>query len=505
MSETLGGSIRYQPGDCVLLVGPAELLFKRQEALPVAGLRPALFCTAPGDAGRLTVGQRALAGLLTEATGWMGAFRARMAGPERPVDLAPLSWHVDGHFDWILDFAGGLFSDYEVTPPGYYRLGADDFSAFKGALLEIAARRREGYEKPRYFRFDEALCAHRRQGVAGCSACLPACATGAIAGGGDSVRIEAHLCQGCAACALVCPSGAIRYAEPDTLTSLNKLRGLLSARPSPAGLWIRTEDGDEEAPPAWLDFPVAQPFALGCEFWLGALALGCGRVALSTKSAPDRTRNALVAQMELARALLAGLGQPPAIAAVGSTEAAEDLPAMIPPVPIALPDTDDKRILLEAAVAALMTESETGDPIIPLPPGAPWGALAVDTARCTLCSACIRVCPTEALETPGARNQLAFTESRCVQCGLCASACPEEAVTLQPRLLRSTMARLIPRVVVEAEMYSCKGCGIHFAPRAMIEKGRVLMAGHPMFQGERARLMSLCPDCRQKAMAGLPV
>jgi len=26
-----------------------------------------------------------------------------------------------------------------------------------------------------------------------------------------------------------------------------------------------------------------------------------------------------------------------------------------------------------------------------------------------------------------------------------------------------------------------------------------------MFQDEQARLMSLCPDCRQKAMAGIPL
>jgi len=28
--------------------------------------------------------------------------------------------------------------------------------------------------------------------------------------------------------------------------------------------------------------------------------------------------------------------------------------------------------------------------------------------------------------------------------------------------------------------------------------------GQPMFQGAQARLMSMCPDCRQRAMAGVP-
>lgn len=27
---------------------------------------------------------------------------------------------------------------------------------------------------------------------------------------------------------------------------------------------------------------------------------------------------------------------------------------------------------------------------------------------------------------------------------------------------------------------------------------------HPMFQGAQVRLMIMCPDCRQRAMAGVP-
>lgn len=38
----------------------------------------------------------------------------------------------------------------------------------------------------------------------------------------------------------------------------------------------------------------------------------------------------------------------------------------------------------------------------------------------------------------------------------------------------------------------------------MIARSRVMMVGHPMFQGEQVRLMTLCPDCRQRAMAGVP-
>ena len=96
--------IRFTPGDCALLIGPAALLLKRLEAVRIAGLRPALLCTGPDDAAGLPQGLRALAGQLAELSGWMGAFRARLHTANGPADLAPLSFHADGHFDWVLDF-----------------------------------------------------------------------------------------------------------------------------------------------------------------------------------------------------------------------------------------------------------------------------------------------------------------------------------------------------------------------------------------------------------------
>jgi ferredoxin len=107
------------------------------------------------------------------------------------------------------------------------------------------------------------------------------------------------------------------------------------------------------------------------------------------------------------------------------------------------------------------------------------------------------------LSLPGTNSQLAFTESKCLQCGLCVNGCPEKAVSLTPRFLVSKAARETPRVIAEAQMFECAACGKPFATQAMIERSRSLMTDHPMFQGRNARLMELCSDCRQRAMAGV--
>jgi ferredoxin len=496
------GVIRYTPGDCVLLVGPADLLFKRQDFVRTAGLRPALFCTGPDDAGKVTVGMRALAGRLTDLSGWIGAFRARMHTANGSVDLGPLAHHDDGHFDWVLDFTGQLGAG--VPAPGHYRLGEDDFPALKRTLIEIARRVRDGYEKPAYFKLDPDVCGHRRQEIAGCSACLAVCATGAITRDKHSVRIEPHLCQGCGACALVCPGGAVRLAEPDLAASMQQVGDLLTtASPGAPGLWITSNTHAQPGPDDWHLFPVANPAALGIEFWLAALARGYARVAIEPGALPAETRAALAAQADVAQAMLAGLGLPKAIGLIESA-AGLDAIASLPETRVGdLVPTGDKRALMAAALDELIQRGVPDHIEFALPSRAPLGTVEVNQHRCTLCGACIRICPSRALTYPGALNRLAFTESLCVQCGLCVQVCPEKAMGLTPRLLVSTAARNSPRVVAEATMFACTDCGKPFATQAMIERSRAMMAEHPAFQGRRGSLMELCVDCRQRAMAGI--
>src|SRR3546814_4729385 len=69
--------------------------------------------------------------------------------------------------------------------------------------------------------------------------------------------------------------------------------------------------------------------------------------------------------------------------------------------------------------------------LLPLAPGAPFGRIAVDTAGCTLCLACVSACPTGALLDDENRPWLGFREEACVQCGLCRATCPEKVIALE--------------------------------------------------------------------------
>ena len=161
----------------------------------------------------------------------------------------------------------------------------------------------------------------------------------------------------------------------------------------------------------------------------------------------------------------------------------------------------DKRSTLELALDHLMDAAPalqaapTAPMAIPLPAGSPFGAIAVDKDKCTLCLACVSACPASALQDNQNAPQLRFIEKNCVQCGLCETTCPENAIPLVPRLLAAP-ERKQPVVLNEAQPWACIRCGKPFGTLKAIEAMLGKLAGHAMFQGEALERLKMCSDCR---------
>ncbi|MEM8665001.1 MAG: 4Fe-4S binding protein, partial [Pseudomonadota bacterium] len=137
---------------------------------------------------------------------------------------------------------------------------------------------------------------------------------------------------------------------------------------------------------------------------------------------------------------------------------------------------------------------------IPLPEGAPYGAIAIDEAACTLCLACVSLCPPAALGDNPDKPMVRFQETACVQCGLCETACPENAITLEPRLNLENAA-MDWVVLNEEEPFACISCGKEFGVKSTIEKiVATLEDKHWMFKGsDNTKLIQMCDDCRVRA------
>jgi ferredoxin len=138
--------------------------------------------------------------------------------------------------------------------------------------------------------------------------------------------------------------------------------------------------------------------------------------------------------------------------------------------------------------------------VLTLPDGAPYGAVAVDTKACTLCLACVSLCPVGALGDNPDRPELRFQETACLQCGICQSTCPEDAISLVPQLNLGKQA-LSFEVLHEEEPFACTECGKLFGVKSTIEQVIAKLEDkHWMYTGsDNTRLIKMCDDCRVNA------
>ena len=156
----------------------------------------------------------------------------------------------------------------------------------------------------------------------------------------------------------------------------------------------------------------------------------------------------------------------------------------------------DKREIATQALTALHAAAPARAEAVALPAGAPIGRVTV-AEGCTLCLACVSVCPTSALRDGGDRPALSFVEDACVQCGLCAATCPERVIGLEPRATFG-LGRRAPVLLREEAPALCVACGKPFGVASSIDRVAAKLVGkHWMFSDPAviARLR-MCGDCR---------
>jgi ferredoxin len=503
--------VGYRSEGRVLAIGPAERLAE----LPFPAAPSLIIHTLATETGQLDRNHAhsipQLAGAVAvEVTGHLGAFRvgAEIGGLQVDVNRE-LAAGMD--FDLILDLQETPSIARAVLPIGYRQAGPGQAAEAMAELAEYVGE----FDKPKFFEHEPEICAHGASRIEGCRACLEVCGAGAIRSERLKIEVDPYLCQGCGDCATVCPAGAMNYLYPRRGDTLERLRRMLDAWFDAGGEPPVLLLHDGEAGAEWLathrddlagdclPFPVEALGAAGPDCWLSALAYGCRSVRLLAVGATSaQTAMALESQRSLAEDLLVGLGypsglirlvEPPEPGVPGDT-ALGDLPRA------RHAGDDDKRTAIRLALNHLHQHAPRRPATLALAAGAPFGEIRVDPARCTLCMACVSICPEHALADGGDQPRLSFIEANCVQCGLCRAACPEDAIALAPRYLFDPQDARRPRTLHEEEVFHCIACGKPFATAALIRVITARLQGHAMFQGDRLKHLRMCEDCRVKAL-----
>ena len=454
-------------------------------------------------------------GQLKHASGALGGFEIKVDGYRQmqpggrgagtfgaPVEDAKSSCDI------ILDLRGqGPLFPADHKREGYVRADPGDPLAVERAIGETA-QLQGVFEKPLYIRFEANLCAHSRAGQQGCDRCLNVCPTGAILPNGDTVVIDPDICAGCGACAAVCPSGAASYDDPPVGVLFARLRTLASTYRKAGGgaprvLFHEADWGGEmirlsarfgRGLPADV-IPVEVPSVEGVGHAEMLAALGVGFSAVFLMPGPRSDLDVINRELALTAAIVPEAGRLSLldVAEPDAMEAALYVGAPSAPAHDPILPMGGRREVTRLAATAL-----TGaDAPIPLPEGAPYGAVVLDADACTLCLACASLCPVGALGDNPDKPELRFQEAACLQCGICASTCPENAITLAPQLDLSKGA-LTHRVLKSEEPFECIECGTPFGVKSTIEKiVAKLEDKHWMFKGsDNVRLIQMCDNCR---------
>ena len=452
------------------------------------------------------------------------------------IDFTRAPQAVSENFDLVLDLNAAPLVTLHQPPQGYFH-AADDASLI-AAVLQLRESVGE-FEKPKFFNYKQKICAHSRNEQIGCSACIDVCSANAIRSDASrkgkvgaatlaGIIVEPHLCVGCGACTTVCPSGAISYATPRPDQQGRRIRTLLTtyqrAGGKDAALLVhsqaagtklidalgrtaRTDKAVRGMPARVLPLDVWHTASTGIDLWLSAIAFGASQVwVLMTDEEAPEYRTAVAAQMQVAQAILAGMGLSGAHLRIVEARDANALDAALQAAPAqtvkqaaTFTVQADKRATLDLAIEHLLLQSSPAPESIALPAGAsPFGNLVVNADRCTMCLSCVSACPEAALADNPDKPQLRFIEKNCVQCGLCASTCPEDAITLEPRLWLADAgkARKQARVLNEVEPYHCVRCSKPFGTLKAIELMVTKLGAHSMFQGAGADRLRMCGDCR---------
>ncbi|HEV7390894.1 MAG TPA: 4Fe-4S binding protein, partial [Burkholderiales bacterium] len=116
-------------------------------------------------------------------------------GDIRAIDFDRVETPRADRYDLVLDLSSEPLLRTSQPPQGYFAPGRDPLQ--QALAASQLARLTGEFEKPKYYVYNERICAHSRSGIVGCTQCLDVCSTAAISSdiANNRVQVDSHLCM----------------------------------------------------------------------------------------------------------------------------------------------------------------------------------------------------------------------------------------------------------------------------------------------------------------------
>jgi len=341
---------------------------------------------------------------------------------------------------------------------------------------------------------DEALCLNLRGRSPSCNACANACASHALELSEDAVKLNADKCTGCGACLPSCPASVFRLSSFSPRRFVQALAGKEEAH---IHCSASTDGGGGVVIPCHL---VADARLMAAAFAVGTKTFhihGLAQCQHCDKGDAVEHVNQTQAQLErwfgaeaaprIAMEVLPsergeaghGAAHRPQMSRreffrLASRRAVASASQWLVPV-----EEDDEREAQEsfyhgdlefqrpAVYQALLAEHVAELPWVA--GQVPWRSPSLDE-KCNVCLACGRRCPTGALHAveTATERRINRDTALCTGCGLCVRVCPMDAVTVPA--VKDAVEVLMPRsVVMHRDHGICDRCGQTFVPQTVGE------------------------------------
>lgn len=398
-----------------------------------------------------------------------------------------------------------------------------------------AARVRElvgEFLKPLQVSYNTESCAGGTANQEACGICVTACPYDAIGRNPENhlrMLVDHMACEGCGACVSACPTSSLSFTDPPPRILYLRLAALLtpSRIQSNGERWVILfhcgEEGRrllDEAGRRPLPYPAnVLPIEVPClrivseANMLAAFRHGAAGVGLlGCARCQHGERDLLYQKMDFCRLTLEAFELGPERLCLITAENGAEAEAIgsltrfartLDAAPVhwegrRLRGWENREVIADAVKGFIeQTGREPGRR--PLDGAQPFASAQVAAQGCTMCRACVNVCPTHAFKLDEQSQSLQFKEIACVACGLCEKACPENVITLR-REISFARDSLDYQTVVQDSMVACAKCGKPYINRKALAavEARVLSLESLLdtFSGNRRELLRMCPNCR---------